>query len=138
MEQFEALRKSCGVNEHYIQSLARCVKWKAKGGKSGSAFSKTRDGRLVIKQLSRSEMVSFIKFAPFYFEYISKAIQKKHQTALGKIFGVYQIQHKNSETGKSFKQDVLVMEDLFYNRNIKRVTKDLFFWMCCCCPHPQV
>ena len=112
-----------------MQSLARCVKWKAKGGKSGSAFSKTLDGRFVIKQLSRSEMVSFLKFAPAYFEYMSKAIFKKNPTALAKIFGVYQLQHKSTETGKSFKQDVLVMEDLFYNRNIKRVrTFPIFFF----------
>ena len=39
---------------------------------------------------------------------------------LTKIFGVYEISHKNS-SGKAFKRDVLVMENLFYDRSIKKV-----------------
>lgn len=44
-EQFDALRHKCGCEESFIDSLARCVQWDASGGKSGSAFLKTR-GRL--------------------------------------------------------------------------------------------
>ena len=40
-EQFDALRVNCGCDEHYIQSLSRCVKWDSSGGKSKSAFLKT-------------------------------------------------------------------------------------------------
>lgn len=41
-EHFDALRRTYGCGESIIRSLARCVKWKANGGKSGSAFLKTR------------------------------------------------------------------------------------------------
>jgi 1-phosphatidylinositol-3-phosphate 5-kinase len=40
-EQFDILRRKCGVDEAFIESMARCVKWDAAGGKSGSAFLKT-------------------------------------------------------------------------------------------------
>jgi 1-phosphatidylinositol-3-phosphate 5-kinase len=40
-EQFDALRSNCGCDEHYIQSLSRCLKWDSTGGKSKSAFLKT-------------------------------------------------------------------------------------------------
>lgn len=73
-EQFEALRHNCGIDEIFVQSLARCMRWDALGGKSGSTFLKTRDDRLIIKQLSRLEMDALYKFAPAYFEYMSQAI----------------------------------------------------------------
>ena len=41
-EQFDALRINCGCDEHYIQSLSRCLKWDSAGGKSKSAFLKTQ------------------------------------------------------------------------------------------------
>jgi 1-phosphatidylinositol-3-phosphate 5-kinase len=40
-EQFDALRTNCGCDDHYIQSLSRCLKWDSSGGKSKSAFLKT-------------------------------------------------------------------------------------------------
>lgn len=42
-------------------------------------------------------------------------------TVLAKIFGFYSIGFKNSATGKSMHMDVLVMENLFYQRNVKKV-----------------
>ena len=41
-EQFHALRRVCECEKNIIESLARCVKWNASGGKSGSGFLKTR------------------------------------------------------------------------------------------------
>lgn len=41
-EQFDALRRTYDCDKSMIESLARCVKWNASGGKSGSAFLKTR------------------------------------------------------------------------------------------------
>lgn len=75
-EEFDALRKSCGVDSMFVQSLARCIKWDALGGRSGSAFLKTRDDWLVIKQLSRQEVDALYKFAPAYFEYMSQAVHR--------------------------------------------------------------
>jgi hypothetical protein len=40
-EQFDALRRMYDCDKSMIESLARCVKWNASGGKSGSAFLKT-------------------------------------------------------------------------------------------------
>jgi 1-phosphatidylinositol-3-phosphate 5-kinase len=73
-EQFDALRKNCGCDESYLASLASCIKWDSSGGKSGSAFLKTKDDRLLMKQMSRPEMDAFLKFAPAYFQYLSEAL----------------------------------------------------------------
>ncbi|KAI8619289.1 hypothetical protein BC830DRAFT_1104814 [Chytriomyces sp. MP71] len=121
-EQFDALRKNCGFEDGFLQSLARCNHWDALGGKSGSAFMKTRDDRLILKQLSKIEMEALIKFAPFYFTYMSEAFFHQLPTVLAKIFGFYRIGIKNSATGKKdFKMDVLVMENLFYERTVSRI-----------------
>jgi 1-phosphatidylinositol-3-phosphate 5-kinase len=131
-EQFDALRINCGCEEHYVQSLSRCVKWDSSGGKSKSAFLKTLgmshsrgqltiDDRLVVKQMSRYEMDAFVKFAPAYFEYMSQAFFHELPIALAKILGFYQIGSKNPVTGKTMKMDVLVMENLFYKRNTTRI-----------------
>lgn len=41
-EQFDALRRTYDCEKSMIESLSRCIKWNASGGKSGSAFLKTR------------------------------------------------------------------------------------------------
>jgi 1-phosphatidylinositol-3-phosphate 5-kinase len=41
-EQFDAIRRMFDCEKSIVESLARCVKWKAGGGKSGSAFLKTQ------------------------------------------------------------------------------------------------
>lgn len=73
-EQFDALRRNCGCDESYLASLASCIKWDSSGGKSGSTFLKTKDDRLLMKQMSRPEMDAFLKFAPAYFQYLSEAL----------------------------------------------------------------
>ncbi|KAJ3120850.1 1-phosphatidylinositol-3-phosphate 5-kinase [Physocladia obscura] len=120
-EQFDALRRNCGFEEGYLHSLSRCIKWEASGGKSRSAFLKTRDDRLILKQLSRQEMEALLKFAPFYFTYVSESFFHKLPTVLAKTFGFYRIGYKNPTTNKSLKMDVLVMENLFWERNITRI-----------------
>ncbi|KAG0277775.1 hypothetical protein BGZ95_005359 [Linnemannia exigua] len=116
MEQFHALRKAAGCEYSYIQSLARCMKWDTSGGKSGSAFLKTRDDRFIMKQLSKVELEAFIKFAPHYFKYMQEAIYHKQPTVLAKIFGFYRVGYKHGALGRSMNMDVLVMENLFYDR----------------------
>ncbi|CCF57434.1 hypothetical protein KAFR_0C04440 [Kazachstania africana CBS 2517] len=121
-EHFEAFRRICGCDESFIQSLSRCVKWDSSGGKSGSGFLKTLDDRFVIKELSHSELDAFIKFAPSYFEYMAQAMFHDLPTALAKVFGFYQIQVRGPITGsKSYKMDVIIMENLFYNRKTTRI-----------------
>lgn len=120
-EQFDAFRKACGNDETFIQSLSRCVKWNSSGGKSGSNFLKTLDSRYILKELSKSELESFVSIAPFYFKYISQSMFHTLTTAVAKIFGFYQIHIKNTVSGKTFKMDFLIMENLFYNHNTTRI-----------------
>jgi 1-phosphatidylinositol-3-phosphate 5-kinase len=120
-EQFDAIRKFCDCDEYYIQSLARCAKWESNGGKSGSAFLKTLDDRLVMKELSPIELEAFVKFAPSYFEYMAEAFFHELPTVLAKILGLYSVQIRNPLTGNVMKLDVIVMENLFYNRKMSRI-----------------
>lgn len=120
-EQFEAFRKACGIDDSFIQSLSRCVKWNSTGGKSGSNFLKTLDNRYILKELSKSELESFVSIAPFYFKYISQSTFNTLTTAIAKIFGFYQVEIKNSVNGKTFRMDFLIMENLFYNRQTTRI-----------------
>ncbi|CUM63433.1 uncharacterized protein PRCAT00001008001 [Priceomyces carsonii] len=120
-EHFEAFRTSCGNNESFIQSLSRCIKWNSSGGKSGSNFLKTLDNRYIVKELSKSELESFVSIAPFYFKYISQSMFNTLTTAIAKIFGFYQVEIKNSVNGKTFKMDFLIMENLFYGHNTTRI-----------------
>lgn len=120
-EQFEAFRVACGVNDLFIQSLSRSIKWHSKGGKSGSSFLKTLDNRYIVKELSKSELESFVSIAPFYFKYIAQSSFNTLTTALAKIFGFYQVEVRNSMNGKVFKMDFLIMENLFYNRTTTRI-----------------
>ncbi|GAV30537.1 hypothetical protein PMKS-004051 [Pichia membranifaciens] len=121
-QQFDALRKQCGVNDNFIESLSRCVKWDSTGGKSGSAFLKTSDQRFIIKELSKAELEAFVHFAPSYFEYFAHVLFHDLPSVLVKIFGFYQIQVKNTvSNAKSYTMDILIMENLFYDRKIDRI-----------------
>ncbi|KAK6147577.1 hypothetical protein DH2020_018489 [Rehmannia glutinosa] len=90
-QQFEALRSTCCASElDFIRSLSRCKKWGAQGGKSNVFFAKTLDDRFIIKQVTKTELESFIKFAPSYFKYLSESINSGCPTCLAKILGIYQ------------------------------------------------
>lgn len=121
-EQFEALRRQCGVEDNFVQSLSRCVKWSSGGGKSGSTFLKTLDDRFIIKELSKIELEAFVQLAPNYFEYFAQALFHNLPTVLVKFFGFYQIQVKNSlSSGRSYTIDILVTENMFYDRKMSRI-----------------
>nr|XP_043636882.1 1-phosphatidylinositol-3-phosphate 5-kinase FAB1B-like [Erigeron canadensis] len=120
-KRFEALRRICCPCElDYIRSLSRCKKWGAQGGKSNVFFAKTLDDRFIIKQVTKTELESFIKFAPAYFKYLSESIGTGSPTCLAKILGIYQVS-KQLKGGKETKMDVLVMENLLYGRNLTRL-----------------
>lgn len=80
------------------------------------------DDRFLMKQMSKYELDAFLGFAPAYFQYMSEAFFSELPTVLAKILGFYSIGYKNSATGKSMRMDVLVMENLFYQRNVKKVS----------------
>ncbi|XP_059146645.1 1-phosphatidylinositol 3-phosphate 5-kinase-like isoform X3 [Physella acuta] len=121
-DQFRKLRKHLflGNDNLFIRSLSRCKTWEAKGGKSGSSFCKTDDDRFILKQMSNMEVESFEKFGPQYFQYMRSCITDQQPTALAKIVGVYRIGFRNTQTNNALRQDVLVMENLFYNRKISQ------------------
>ncbi|KAI8052192.1 hypothetical protein BDF22DRAFT_744416 [Syncephalis plumigaleata] len=120
--QFDQLRRKCGVSNIYLRSLARCDPWTAQGGRSQSTFFKTRDDRLVVKQMLNNwtvaEKDALLKFAPSYFNYMDQSSQ--NPSVLAKIFGFYTVKYKNVHTGKTMKMDLLVMEHLFYRQKITR------------------
>ena len=90
-KRFDTLRKTCCSDEmDFIRSLCRCKKWGAQGGKSNVFFAKTKDDRLVIKQVTKTELESFIKFAPEYFKYVSESLKSGSPTCLAKILGIFQ------------------------------------------------
>merc|ERR1711939_948068 len=120
-EQFDAVRRKCGVADRIIESLSRCAKWDSKGGKTKSVFLKTLDDRLVLKSLSPIETAAFLKFAPAYFNIMAEALFHELPTVIAKMLGFYQIIIKNPITGTEIKWDVLVMENLFYDRSPTRI-----------------
>ncbi|KAK4428771.1 1-phosphatidylinositol-3-phosphate 5-kinase FAB1B [Sesamum alatum] len=121
-KQFEALRRTCCASElDFIRSLSRCKKWGAQGGKSNVFFAKTLDDRFIIKQVTKTELESFTKFAPSYFKYLSESIDSGCPTCLAKILGIYQVTSKHLKGGKESRMDVLVMENLLFRRNITRL-----------------
>ena len=50
-KQFDLLRKRCGIEATYLESIEKSANWLAEGGKSRSNFWKTADDRFIIKTL---------------------------------------------------------------------------------------
>ncbi|CAN8242355.1 unnamed protein product [Cochlearia groenlandica] len=121
-KEFEAIRMiSCPSGTDFIRSLSRCRKWGAQGGKSNVFFAKSLDDRFIIKQVTKTELESFISFGPAYFKYLTDSICSNSPTTLAKILGIYQVSSKHLRGGKEFKMDVLVMENLLFKRNFARL-----------------
>ncbi|KAI9376703.1 hypothetical protein BJX61DRAFT_488915 [Aspergillus egyptiacus] len=120
-EQFDALRKKCGVADRIVESLSRCAKWDSKGGKTKSLFLKTLDDRFILKSLSPIETQAFLKFAPAYFQIMSEALFHELPSAIAKMFGFYQVIIKNPATNTEFNWFLLLMENLFYDRVPTRI-----------------
>lgn len=121
-KKFEALRRSCCPSElDFFRSISRCKKWGAQGGKSNVFFAKSLDDRFIIKQVTKTELESFLKFGTEYFKYLSESISTGSPTCLAKILGIYQVTSKHVKGGKESKMDLLVMENLLFGRNITRL-----------------
>ncbi|KAF9245716.1 hypothetical protein BU15DRAFT_85418 [Melanogaster broomeanus] len=115
-EQFDALRRTYDCEKSIIESLSRCVTWNANGGKSGSAFLKTRE----------AELQTMETFAPAYFDYMASAVTGNRPTLLAKVFGCYKLTFKKTKEQGSSKAKVthmnlLVMENLFHNRRLVKI-----------------
>lgn len=91
-KHFLSLRRQCCSSEiGYISSLGRCKKWNPQGGKSKVLFAKTLDERFIIKEINKTELASFLKFAPRYFIHVLGSLKSGNQTCLAKIMGIYQV-----------------------------------------------
>lgn len=115
MHQFEALRKTL-IPKNVVESLARCHKWDASGGKSGQKFLKTKDERYLIKGISKAELEALTKFAPAYFEYLSLAMKEKRPITLAKMFGIFQVSFVNKVTNRKGRLQVQVIENLWVTK----------------------
>ena len=113
-ESFDAIRQRCGVADRFVESLSRCVKWDSRGGKSKSIFLKTMDERFIVKSLPMVEASAFVRFAPDYFDYMSKCLFHSLPSALAKMLGLYYVVLKNPATGTEFSGFLQVMENVFY------------------------
>jgi 1-phosphatidylinositol-3-phosphate 5-kinase len=113
-ESFDAIRAKCGISHRFVESLSRSIKFDSKGGKTKSLFLKTLDERFILKSLSAIETQSFLKFAPDYFDYMSKCLFHNLPSALAKMLGFYQVVIKNPATGTDLNYFLQVMENVFY------------------------
>ncbi|KAL8997646.1 MAG: hypothetical protein Q9169_003126 [Polycauliona sp. 2 TL-2023] len=120
-EQFDAVRRKCGVSERIVEALSRCMKWDSKGGKTKSVFLKTLDDRFMLKSLPPGETQTFLKFAPAYFRLMSECLFHDLPSVIAKMLGFYQIVIKNPLTGVDFNWYLIVMENLFYDRSPSRL-----------------
>ncbi|KAL8801331.1 MAG: hypothetical protein Q9182_004537 [Xanthomendoza sp. 2 TL-2023] len=120
-EQFDAVRRKCGVSDRIVETLSRCAKWDSKGGKTKSVFLKTLDDRFILKSLPSSETQTFLRFAPAYFRLMSECLFHELPSVIAKMLGFYQIIIKNPMTGVDFNWYLIVMENLFYDRAPTRI-----------------
>ncbi|KAF5392476.1 hypothetical protein D9757_002262 [Collybiopsis confluens] len=135
-EQFDALRRTYGCEKSMIESLARCIKWNASGGKSGELIMFLSDDRFIAKELSRPELQTMETFAPAYFDYMSSSVSANvsvkfsdnRPTLLAKVFGCYKLTFKKTGSSdkvqgrsKSTQMNLLVMENLFYDRRFSKI-----------------
>jgi 1-phosphatidylinositol-3-phosphate 5-kinase len=119
-ESFDALRRKCNVSDRFVESLSRCAKWDSKGGKTKSLFLKTLDDRFVIKSLQEVELKAFTKFAPDYFAFCAQSLFHGVPSVIAKMFGLFQVELRNPQSGIEFSSYLLVMENLFYSRSPTR------------------
>lgn len=119
-ESFDALRRKCGVADRFMESMSRCLKFDSKGGKTKSLFLRTLDSRFIIKSLQEVELKAFTKFAPDYFNFMSYTLFHGVPSVIAKMFGLFQVNLRNPATGVDFSYYLLVMENLFYERNPNR------------------
>lgn len=91
-KQFKALRETYCLNElDFIRSISLCKMWGAQSGKSNVILNQTLDNRFIIKQITKTDLISFTKFAPAYFNYLSESINTGIPNCLAKILGIYQV-----------------------------------------------
>lgn len=120
---FAALRQRfCeGGDDSFVLSLWQSLPWDSgRGGKSGSTFLKTLDGRYLLKQVPKSEFWSFHEHARAYFSYVSQT-PTTLPSVLVKVLGALMVEYRASDSGKLISQFLLVQENLFYGCKVSRM-----------------
>lgn len=121
-EQFKYLRsltlKSSEGQNRFLELLLSCIPWAAPSGKSGSTFMRTVNDQFILKEMSNFELQSFLSISDEYFEYIKKSYHDDRPSLLSTILGIYRIVYTNSGTQSSSEYYFMVMNNLFYKRNI--------------------
>ncbi|XP_057530499.1 putative 1-phosphatidylinositol-3-phosphate 5-kinase FAB1C [Amaranthus tricolor] len=121
-KQFDMLQEKCFPSKlDFVRSLSRCSRWSAQGGKSNVYFAKSMDERFIIKQVTKTELESFQEFAVDYFKYLNDSLDSGSPTCLAKVLGIFQVSVKHLKGGRETKMDLMVMENLFFKRNISKI-----------------
>ena len=69
-----------------------------------------------MKSLQPVETQAFLQFAPAYFAIMAETLFHELPSVIAKMLGFFQVVIKNPVTGTEIKLDLLVMENLFYDR----------------------
>ncbi len=79
--------------DDFVLSLSECQAWENSGGKSGSAFYKTRDDRFILKEMNSYEAnaSSLEPFLAGYFDYMHRSVESEEASCIAKILGVYKV-----------------------------------------------
>lgn len=120
---FAALRERfCeGGDAAFVASLRQAVPWyTGRGGRSGSTFLKTLDGRYILKQVKEREFWDFHAHAPTYFSFVSKT-PTTLPSALVKVLGAFVVEFRTEESSKVETRHLLCQENLFYGKNVVRM-----------------
>ncbi|KAL1499515.1 hypothetical protein AB1Y20_011718 [Prymnesium parvum] len=120
---FAALRQRfCeGGDIAFVKSLWQSSPWDSgRGGKSGSTFLKTLDGRYLLKQVPKSEFSSFHEHARAYFAFVSNT-PTTLPSVLVKVMGAFMVEYRERDSNKQHLQYLLVQENLFYGMNVSRM-----------------
>jgi 1-phosphatidylinositol-3-phosphate 5-kinase len=67
------------------------------------------------------ETSAFFRFAPGYFNIMAEALFHDLPSVIAKMLGFFQVSIKNPQTGTDVKLDLLVTENLFYDRVPSRI-----------------
>lgn len=122
--EFERIRSFMIQNpegeKDFKECIWSCIPWSAPGGKSGSTFFKTTNDQFILKQMTKTELQSFLSIADSYFAYIEESYNFKRPTLLSTILGIYRIVYKDSSSNSNSKYDFMVMQNLFHKRDIRQ------------------
>ena len=69
---------------------------------------------------TKMELAPFLELAPHYFQYMAKCRAAGAPSLLGKMLGVFRVVYRNTNTNAALKVNLLVMENLFYGREVRQ------------------